>query len=181
MNPLRDTDVEEQLSIAYLHAVCAHARMCKGDATRLEDNAGIDATVTAWFPSQDDTSEDSEEVDIKIQLKATKIPPIQTNTHFSYSLEKKHYDTLRKRRLVSARILVVMFLPPQFDDWLHHSHDRLALQRCAYWVSLRGAESSINAGSQTVYLPKSQPLNSQTLNDLASRCSRRDFPFYESP
>ena len=180
MNPLRDTDVEEQLSIAYLHAVCAHARMCKGDTTRLEDNAGIDAKVTAWF-SPDDSSDDAEEIDIKIQLKATIIEPVEQNGYYSYSLKKSHYDTLRKVRLVSARLLVVMYLPPNFDEWLDHNHDRLALQRCAYWVSLRGAAPSANPSSQTVYLPTNQPLNSGALRELAARCSRRDFPLYQPP
>lgn len=178
MNPLRDTDVEEQLSIAYLHAVCAHARMCKGDTTRLEDNAGIDAKITAWCPQQGD---DMEEVDIKVQLKATKGVPSETDTHFSYSLKKEHYDQLRHPRVITPRILTVLFLPPSFDDWMAHSHDQLLLRRCAYWVSLKGAAPSDNASSQTIYLPKDQPLNPQTLQNLALRLARRDIPLYQQP
>ncbi|HEY0076119.1 MAG TPA: DUF4365 domain-containing protein [Abditibacteriaceae bacterium] len=178
MNPLRDTDVEEQLSIAYLHAVCAHARMCKGSTGRLEDNAGIDATVTVWLPENGD---DWEEFDIKFQLKATKLPPVETETHYSYSLKKAHYDQLRKPRLVSQRILVVLFLPPNFDQWLTHSHEQLLLRRSAYWVSLNGAAPSTNDTSQTVYLPKNQPFSPQSLRDLAARISRKDAPVYDLP
>lgn len=179
MNSLRDTDVEEQLSIAYLHAVCAHARMCKGDTTRLEDNAGIDAKITAWFPPP--TEDDTGEVDIKVQLKATKISPVESATHYSYPLKKENYDQLRPARVVTLRILVVLFLPPNFDDWLNHSHEQLLLRRCAYWVSLKGAAPSDNAKSQTVYLPKNQPLNPHTLHTLAQRCLTRDFPSYQLP
>ena len=178
MYSLRDTDVEEQLSIAYLHAVCAHARMCKGDTTRLEDNAGIDAKVTAWFPPNGD---DLEEVDLKIQLKATKVEPKEKNGHYSYSLKKAHYDQLRKMRVVTQRILVVLFLPPNFDDWLSHSDQELLLRRSAYWVSLRGAAASTNDSSQTIYLPKSQPLKPQTLQELASKISRGQAPVYKPP
>jgi len=178
MNPLRDTDVEEQISLVHFQAVCAHARMCKSEVTRLEDNAGIDAKVTAWFPPQDDHLE---EVDFKVQLKATIIPPKQTDTHFSYSLKKEHYDLLRKTRLTNARILIVLFLPPLFDDWLIHSPDQLALRGSAYWVSLRGAPACGNASSQTVYLPRNQPFNTQTIQDLAARLARLDYPLYEKP
>jgi len=178
MSQLRDTDVEEQLSIAYLHAVCAHARMCKGDTTRLEDNAGIDAKITAWFPPNGD---DLEEVDLKIQLKATQTAPVDLGDHFSYSLKKPHFDKLRKMRVSTHRILVVLFLPPDFPDWLAHSHEQLVLRGSAYWVCLRGATLSTNATSQTVYVPKSQPLSPQSLHDLVSRIARHEAPLYLPP
>lgn len=181
MNPIRDTDVEEQLSIAYLHAVCAQARMCKGDATRLEDNNGIDVKIVGWPPFGSNDG-DKEEVDLKIQLKATKQRPNETATHYSFFLDSVgQYNKLKTEKVGVPRFLVVLFMPENIDDWLTHSHDELRLKRCAYWVSLRGALPSSNSGGQTVYLPKSQPFSPLSLRELASRLSRGDIPLYQLP
>jgi len=73
---------------------------------------------------------------------------------------------------------VVLFLPPEQTRWLVHTDDALSLQRCAYWVSLRGAVASANETAQTVYLPKTQRFDRDGLLDLMGRISRSDIPAY---
>jgi hypothetical protein len=74
MHPLSSNHVVSELSYAYLHAVAAHAEMRCKVSTRLEDNNGIDAQITAWGPFPGDGY--LEKVDVKIQLKATtQVPP----------------------------------------------------------------------------------------------------------
>ena len=77
----------------------------------------------------------------------------------------------RQTRLESARILVVLFLPQNPDEWLHHSEEALVSKRCAYWVSLRGAPASDNPKHQTVYIPRKNLLSVAALTEIMTRCS----------
>lgn len=149
---------------------------CSG-GNRHEDNNGIDATLTAWGPFNNGGY--LTEVDIKVQLKATVNVPTDDGVNLSYFLSGvNRYNDLRTKTIDAARILVVLFLPVDAQDWLSHSEDKLALRKCAYWQSLRGAPTTTNSSGETVYLPKSQMFNPQALTDLAARLSRRDFPLY---
>lgn len=179
--PLSENDIEEQLSIAYVHAVCSHAKMCWETKGRLPDNRGIDGEIHAWKPFGPNDGY-LKQVDLHVQLKATKKKVTQSKTHFSYPLASLgQYEQLREIEISTPRILVVLFLPPKCEDWLSHSPEQLLLKKCAYWVSLRGAATSSNSSGQTVYLPKNQPFNVESLRMLGSRLSRRDIPLYQMP
>lgn len=90
----------------------------------------------------------------------------------------RRYDDLRSEALSTARILVVLFLPDNPNQWLQHTEDALTLRKCAYWVSLRGAEPSDNDTTQTVYLPKAQRFDPDGLQALMARLSHYDIPRY---
>ncbi|MDG4553388.1 MAG: DUF4365 domain-containing protein [Candidatus Competibacter sp.] len=177
MKPLSSNDIEAELSYAYLHAVAARAGVGCKVGSRHDDNAGIDAELTGWgsFPGGGYL----EEVDLKIQLKATVKSPATGGEHWSYSLQGiQRYDDLRSETLGTPRILVVLFLPDDPDLWLHHAEDALTLRRCAYWVSLCGAEPSSNQTAQTVYLPRTQRFDPEGLQALMARLSRNELPRY---
>lgn len=180
MSPLSPPNIESELSYAYLHAVASKAGMACRQAGRHEDNNGIDAGITAWAPFENGGY--LTEVDIKVQLKATVNVPADNGTHLSYFLRGvDRYDALRADTVEVTRILVVLFLPPDAANWLGQTENELAMRRCGYWVSLRGAgPATANTGS-TVYLPKAQIFSPGTLGQLASRLSRRDFPLYQAP
>ncbi len=177
MQSLSPPSVESELSYAYLHAVASQAGVACSVSSRHEDNNGVDANLTAWGPFTGGGY--LTEVDIKVQLKATIATPPDDGTNFSYFLSGVHrYDDLRTRTVDVARILVVLFLPTDAQDWLKHSEDELALRKCAYWQSLRGAPATINSSGTTVYLPKVQKFTPQALTEIAARLSRHDFPLY---
>lgn len=93
-SPLDTNDIESELSYAYLHAVASKAGVGCKISTRHEDNRGVDAQLTCWeqFPNCY-----REEIDLKIQLKATIQEPVQSDTHFSYFFKgAKQYDILRE-------------------------------------------------------------------------------------
>lgn len=143
---------------------------------RHEDNNGIDATLTAWLPFIDTSA--LTEVDIKVQLKATIAEPIDDGTNLLYRLKgANRYNDLRCETISIARILVVLFLPREAAEWLVHTPDQLALRRCAYWQSLRGAPD-ISTDGAVVKLPKLQLFSPQGLTQLATRLSRREFQYY---
>jgi len=180
MSPLSPPNIESELSYAYLHAVASKAGMACRQAGRHEDNNGIDAGVTAWAPF--DNGGYLTEVDFKVQLKATIEVPIDNGTHLFYFLRGvSRYDDLRANTVDVARILLVLFLPPDAANWLEQTEDELAMRRCGYWVSLRGAAATNNGTGATVYLPKTQIFSPIGLRQLASRLSRRDLPVYQAP
>ncbi|WP_161492658.1 DUF4365 domain-containing protein [Pseudophaeobacter leonis] len=178
MNPLTDLNIESELSYAYIHAVASHSGASCDIGTRHEDNAGVDAKLTAWgpFPGGGYRTE----VDVKVQLKATIKPPIHKHGYLSYSLKGiPQYDDLRSEAVSIPRILVVLFLPKEKSSWLSHTKDALSLCKCAYWVSLRGAAASTNATSQTVYIPDKQKLDVSNLNNIFADISKNSVPVYD--
>lgn len=178
MKPLSANDIEAELSYTYLHAVAAKAGVGCKTGSRHDDNAGIDAVLTGWgpFPSGGYL----EEVTLNVQLKATVKSPPAKGEHWSYSLRGiRRYDDLRNDAFSIPRILVVLFLPDNPNEWLQHTEDALTLRKCAYWVSLRGAEPSDNDKAQTVYLPKGQRFDPNGLLALMTRLSRNDIPRYQ--
>ena len=177
MQALSPLNIESELSYAYLHAVASKAGMACSVGSRHEDNNGVDATLTAWGPFNNGGY--LTEVDIKVQLKATIATPADDGTNLSYFLSGvNRYNDLRTPTVDVARILVVLFLPADAQEWLNHSEDELALRKCAYWHSLRGAPATGNGSGATVYLPKVQMFTPLALTEIATRLSRRDFPLY---
>ncbi len=182
MQPLIGNDIESELSYAYLHAVASKAGAACANCNRHEDNRGVDAKITAWGPFSGGGANDLEEIDLKIQLKATIGTPLINDGYISYALNGiNRYDDLRKQTLATHRILVVMFLPGNDTDWLQISEDELVLKKCAYWVSLRGAAQSANATSQTVYIPQAQIFNPTSLMDICGTLSRYGTLNYQMP
>jgi hypothetical protein len=178
MNPLSANNVESELSYAYLHAVAAQAGVGCKIGTRHDDNAGVDAHLTGWGPFQGGGF--LNEVDIKVQLKATVQQPATVANCFSYSFSGvAQYNDLRSETISTPRILVVLFLPQDSNLWLQASEDALVLKNCAYWVSLRNAPESANASSQTVYLPKSQRFEPSQLRTLMAQLSNNEVPKYK--
>jgi hypothetical protein len=112
-------------------------------------------------------------------LKATAQEETEQQGRYSYSLPMKNYDELRSLECQAPQLLVVLFLPADAGQWLVHSVERLVCQRCAFWVSLRGAAPSANQTAQTVYIPKQNYLSVTKLRELMERFSRREFLDYD--
>jgi hypothetical protein len=178
MKPLGLNDIEAELSYAYLHAVAAQAGIACAVSSRHLDNAGIDARLTGWGPFPGGGSRI--EVDLNVQLKATIAAPVDDGTSYSYFLHgTKRYNDLTVKTLATPRILVVLFLPPNPEQWLGLTEDELVLRRCSYWVSLRGADLTTNQSGATVKMPKAQTFTPNNLIGLMSRLSNNDIPEYQ--
>lgn len=180
MRPLTTNDIESELSYAYLHAVTSKAGASCFVANRALDGNGIDATITGWGPFPEGGY--LEEVTVNVQLKATVAVPAEQNGYLSYFLrDVRRYDDLRADAISVPRILVVLFLPAEAENWLTVSPNELILKKCAYWVSLRGAPASANQSGETVYLPKAQILDTNNLTELFTRLSRNEVLTYTQP
>jgi hypothetical protein len=117
---------------------------------------------------------------LHVQLKATRVPPVEQNGRFSFSLPLHRYNRLRETRIVIPRIMVVLYLPSDATEWLQHTEDALVAKRCAYWVSLRSAPRSENTGHQTIYIPRTQLMSIAALTEIMTRCSRDEDMNYVS-
>jgi hypothetical protein len=174
---LSEQNIEAELSYAYLHAVATRAGFDCEIAGRHLDGAGVDAAVheDGRLLAPDSRLQ---AFTLHIQLKATRLAPVEQDDRFSFSLAVRQYDRLREVRLAIPRVLVILFMPNNPAEWLDHSEDGLVARRCAYWVSLRGAPDSPNQATQTVYVPRRQQLSPDGLKDIMTRCSREEALLY---
>jgi Domain of unknown function (DUF4365) len=107
---------------------------------------------------------------IEFQAKATALEAISED-HLTFALSLKNYEELGTTTLV-PRILVVVALPNNSDDWLSVTEAELSLRRCGYWLSLSGYPPTQNTTSVTVKLPRTQIFNVQQLSELMSRAEK---------
>jgi len=165
-------DRESELSYAYLHAVASSAGAACQQTTRTHDNLGIDAalSLTHDFGARAVFTE----MNLNVQLKATRKQTATTASGIAYPLEIDEYDRLRRPTHLSPRLLVVLFLPTDEREWLDVSVESLMIRRCAYWLSLQGAPESPNVTNKTVYFPAEHALTTEGLLDLFRRIAHRE-------
>lgn len=100
---------------------------------------------------------------LTVQLKAT-ASPTWRGDNLAFPLPRKNYDDLRRVRFNPA-ILVVLELPENENEWMHWTEGELTMRRCARWLSLKDYPP-IETESKTVYLPRSQSFNPDSLKEL---------------
>jgi hypothetical protein len=83
-------------------------------------------------------------------------------------LDRKHYDTLRDPDSYHHKILVVVLVPRQLQNWLDVREGGMLLRGTAYWVSLEG-EDPIETQSKTVILPRENIFNVDQLLEILQR------------
>ena len=151
---LTTRDQEELLSIAYAHAVSARA----GYATAVydKDRDGIDMRIQAGGDMRPA---------IEIQLKATINLRGPADGFYRFSLPVRNYDLLRVRTQ-TPRILVVLDLPREEEQWMTISDDGLVIRHRAYWTNLAGFDETSSANNITVQIPIQNVFDVQALCDL---------------
>src|SRR5690606_27332397 len=93
---------------------------------------------------------------------------------FSYPLAIKNYNELRDTSCSPLKLLVVLFLPKEHEQWLEVSDAQLIARRCAYWYGLHGAPESSNTTSQTIHIPRANVLTPQGLLVVAEKFARQE-------
>lgn len=174
---LPSNEIESELSYAYIHAVAAKAGMSCMAANRQMDNSGIDAIISA----SDDFGAGTilTDISLHVQLKATINPLRTTDGKISYFFQGiEGYNKLRKKTIHPPKILVVLFLPKNPEEWLQWSPEQLVLQQCAWWESLRGAAESDNSSGITVNLPVIQEFSPSGLRELMRRLASEEELIY---
>jgi hypothetical protein len=163
-----DTWRLEQFSKAYVQAVAAGA-----DCSVSSPGIDIDSVDLILKRKTFATARRSPQLDI--QVKATAAQCIGAAS-VSFPVRIKNYDELRDSNYAVPRILVVVVVPEQIQDWMEHDESRLALKRCGYWLSLRGFPASENEYTVTVSIPRSQAFDVQGLDQIFLRLADGGYP-----
>jgi hypothetical protein len=157
---LTENGIKEEISLAYVLAVAA----TKGFSTEITrvDSDSIDATIR-YNGMLDPVSSTLYSPEIKLQLKATSNPTLRGD-HIHFVLPLKNYNDL-KARSGTPRLLVVLCLTEEKEDWLKHSPDALVL---------KNSPDTDNTTSVTVEIPLSNLFSPELVHDLMLKTSKEE-------
>ena len=164
---LTRNQIEAELSLAYLQAVAAKEGFSV-DVPHI-DSDSVDAVIAAR--GKIDITSIKHSPKIEVQLKATINASVNEAGKIAFPLSVKNYDDLRADTMCS-RLLVILALPEQQSDWLVHESDKLILQKCSYYLNLKGLPPSLNSVNQTVYVPIKNTLTPTALKELMIKASK---------
>jgi hypothetical protein len=154
---------KEQFSYAHIYAIASAAGYSFQLAPRPLDYDGIDAII-----ARRDETNLIRYPRLELQVKSTSAGIISTDS-IRFPLPIKNYDELRGEHLQTPRILVVVILPADLQDWTRQSEQELCLRHTAYWISLQGYPSSQNQTTLTISIPRQNILNVDALQGIMRR------------
>jgi len=170
-------NIESELSYAYLHAVCSKAGLSCNQGNRHDDGAGVDVVITYRGELKHTYLR---EIPLSVQLKATTTQPSEKNGNFSYFLQGvDRYNKLRANDSPVYKILVVLFLPENQDDWLKCSAEELIMKKAAYWVNLYDEPEVLTTSGTTISIPTSHILTPEALMNLVNLAAKNYTPPYQ--
>jgi hypothetical protein len=88
-------------------------------------------------------------------------------------MEVKTYNDLREGGDNCPRFLVLLVLPDEEEHWLSQSPEQLILRRCAYWLSLAGAEATSAKKSVRVTIPGGNVFSVEAVRQLLTNLRER--------
>ena len=158
----------EKFSEAYVLAVASAAGL-RMSIPNVDDD-GIDLTL---YARGGDGPYEAARLDI--QLKCTGRGQCNAPTLY-FRLPVKNYVKLRSTKYCVPRILVVVVIPADIESWLDHNGSYLALYRCAYWISLRGAPETTRQSKEPVSIPVTQTFSVAALRQIMHDISNGNPP-----
>lgn len=159
---------KEEFSNAFIQAVAATAGF--GLARPWVDDDSVD-----WSIAQAGGSGTVRSPRLDLQLKSSSSVQIRDDV-IPFPLKIKNYEDLRATNCLVPRILVVVLLPKEVDDWLELSDEQLVMRHCAYWMSLCGMEEVENESRVTVKVPIEQKFDTQSLSTIMELISKGERP-----
>ena len=148
---------KELFSLAYIRAVAAVSGY---QVTRPEiDFDSVDGVLV---------SSERRRARIEFQAKATSRDVLK-GENIRFPLKMKNYDDLRDDDIIIPRILIVVLMPREPEDWLTQTPDELCMRHCGYWLSLEGRPEVPNKDTTTVCIPTSNIFDSGHLRDLMTK------------
>ncbi|PXW18042.1 uncharacterized protein DUF4365 [Chryseobacterium sp. CBTAP 102] len=167
---LTENKIKEELNLAYVLSVAASKKFAT-EITRV-DSDSVDATITYNGYLSTDSILHSPE--IKLQLKATSGANIDNvNNEIVFPLPIKNYNDLRLPS-TCPRLLVIMCLPEDSEDWLRHSDNELVIKKCCHYLNLNGFPESPNISTVTVRVPLANTFSPDSIHELMVRASKQE-------
>lgn len=160
---MHTTAQKEQFSLAYVHAIASAAGFALKSFSVDNDSTDIGIAARGLVGKVRSPQLD-------LQLKCTHTDD-GSGGEFSFQIKRKNYDDLRHTEYHVPRLLVVLRVPPDVDNWLDHSQERLLVRHCAYWGSLYGAPALADPNQErvTVKISRAKLFNVDGLRDII-RC-----------
>ena len=154
-----DTNMMERFSLAYLEAVASQAGCWIADP-RIDRNSvdGVLMGEVDGLPSA-----------FGFQAKATS-QDVLRDDHISFRLPMGDYNQLRLPARFQ-RILIVLRMPNETDEWLNQTDEELCMRHCAYWHSLTDEPEVPNTSNARVHIPLTNMFNSKSLTGLMNRAA----------
>ena len=144
-----------RLSMTYIRAIAAASGYSVYETPTDEDLDSVDGKLVSFTGARPQ---------IDFQAKATS-QDILRDDIIHFPLPVKNYDDLRAATR-TPRILIVLLMPPDRDEWLTQSVEELCLRHCAYWLSLEGKGPVPNTSSVTVQIPTANLFDRNQLDGL---------------
>jgi hypothetical protein len=163
-------DRQAELSYAYLHAVASAAGFSCSIGSRLEDGRGIDARVGTGKKLAANSRLEDFDIDVQLKSISQKVTENENKISF-YFRGLDQYNKLRSEKNGSVKIVVLLILPVDSNEWITVSPSELILKNAAYWATLRGAPASSNSSGETIYFPKENLLTVDALKNLMTLIS----------
>lgn len=157
-----ETKFKEDLSRAYLRAICAKAEAVFNLHERDED--GTDVDINKNVVNDDGICVIS---NIKVQLKSTSSNKFykETETEIIYKAKAKCYNDLIRKR-ATPLYLFLLILPEDEEECVLFSVDQLILKKCMYWVKLEHSSNIATKDFVDISIDKEHYLSPEALNEI---------------
>ena len=151
---------KERVSLAYIEAVasCAGYQVTEPKV----DRDSVDGALIADFGKRPR---------IEFQAKATTRDVVK-ESYIHFPLPIKNYNDLRIDA-INPRILIILIMPRETQEWVNQTDHQLCLRHCAYWMSLKGQPTSQNTSTVTVHVPMVNVFSNDQLVDMMQKTERR--------
>lgn len=150
LDSLPDTQMKEQISIAYIRMVVAAAGCSV--ASYSTDHDGVDISIKS---SAEYGAKLGPQVDV--QLKCSSRKDIVRAESIAWSIDARTHKYLTSHKRQAPALLALLVVPDEIDNWLVHDANRLLTESTMYWAL--GADIPAlpaGQGSLTVHLAKTQ-------------------------
>lgn len=170
-SPMDTNTRKEEFSYSYIHAIASSAGFSVQIKPRSVDAAGLDVMIetpgalaegVVSFPK------------IEAQVKCTATKAAITEATINYPLEVKNYNKLRQPDPLVPQILILVIVSEKLENWIEITEpETTTIQKCAYWLSLKGREETSNTDNITVHIPRLNLLTPESLSGLMSKVAHR--------
>lgn len=156
--------VKEDLSICYLKAVAAI------NAIALEETRHDEDSIDVIIKKEISISGERFFSEVGVQLKATSSVSqySETTTDISYKLKAKNYNDLCAKSNI-PRMLALLILPEDSNDWVKWTLDELLIRGRMYWYSLYGESPTKNTATVTIKIPKTNIIDTVTIQEIIQK------------
>lgn len=161
---ITEEHIKEGLSRAYIMAVAHNAGF---NCALREFDYGIDGT---FIEVADMIGGGKVESGFKLDFQAkASIRATRANGTIAYPLEADAFNRLVAQQGGTSRILILLEMPTNPNEWLTLTDEQLVLKRCAWWHSLAGQQPTANTATKTIHIPATQRFDVPALNALMNR------------